>query len=106
MPPLLISLLLGACLSPQHPIAEPSLQVSYGDLDLMTRGGRAELRRRVRLEVERFCRFHRRDVVPQAMGMFDTYYCHVAMRDLIAREMPVAVRRAYRNAFEGHPGTL
>lgn len=102
-----IAMLLGACLSAQHPVAEPGLRVSYGDLDLGTRDGRAELRRRIRLEIEKFCRFHRREVVPQALGMFDTYYCHVAARDTMANELPVMVRRAYRAAFEeGRPGPL
>lgn len=104
---LLLALPLGACLSTQHPVAAPGLRVSYDDLDLATREGRAELRKRIRSEVEGFCRVHRRDVVPQAMGMFDTYYCRVAARDAMANEMPVAVRRAYRTAFEeGRPGTL
>jgi UrcA family protein len=107
LPLLLTCALLSACASARDRRAEPGLEVRYSDLDLETRDGRAELRRRVRVEIETFCRFHRRDVVPQVLTRLDTHYCRVAAREEIAREMPESVRRAYRSALEeAGPGTL
>lgn len=106
--PFLLTLgLMSACASFPHRSAEPTLRIDYRDLDLAAPGGRAQLRRRVRMEIETFCRFNRRNVVPQVLTRLDTHYCHVTARDVIARNMPEQVRRAYQTALEeGGGGAL
>jgi UrcA family protein len=89
-------LLPGACAASAVPV-QPVARVVYRDLVLDSPAGRAELRARVTAEAKAYCREHEAQVTPQLLR-HDRQYCLVALRDSIARDMPMTVRRAYARA--------
>lgn len=94
---LLLPLLLPGACAVSAVSVEPVARVVYHDLELNSSAGRAELRQRVTAAAKAYCREREDEVTPQLMRR-DRQYCLTALRDSIAREMPVAVRRAYARA--------
>jgi UrcA family protein len=87
--------LLSACVQ-QRPASAGTAPVllTYGDLRLDTREGRAELRARVKQEAERYCAGQGARITPHAWRA-DPYYCSDTVRFGIMAELPDAARRAY-----------
>lgn len=94
---LLLSLLLPCACAASAVRVEPAARVVYRDLALDNPAGRAELRQRVATAATAYCREREDEVTPQLLR-HDRQYCLTALRDSIARDMPVAVRRAYARA--------
>jgi UrcA family protein len=87
--------LFGACAArlPDQ-TEEPALRVTYGDLALETRTGRATLRERIEVAVRAYCRANDREVVPQLIRNKAGYCVEMVRRSFVA-EMPSVVRRRY-----------
>lgn len=88
-------IMLGACAAraPVQP-ADAVARVDYAKLALADGAGRAELRRRVALAVQGFCKAHGGLVTPDALKT-DKFHCMETVRRVIVAEMPREVRRAY-----------
>jgi len=88
--------LLGACVT-EAPAGRfgPAARVVYGDLALESRADRTELRRRVAVSVEQFCRRHGDDVTPGELRL-QASYCLDMLHASIVDAMPPRVRSAYR----------
>jgi UrcA family protein len=93
-PVLLIAGLLGACIAVPP---QPAIGLSYGDLRLESRDGRAALRQRVVQAARDYCAEYGAETTPHA-ARADPVYCLDMFRSWIVGEMPPAVRRAYFQA--------
>ncbi|MBC9033180.1 UrcA family protein [Sphingomonas sp. JC676] len=83
---------LGACMPAQA--MEVKIRLSYTDLRLDSREGRAHLRSRVAEAAQSYCAAHHAEVTPHD-SRADPYYCPDMLRSWIVHEMSPATRRAY-----------
>jgi UrcA family protein len=73
---------------------EAKIRLSYADLRLDSREGRAHLRSRVAEAAQSYCAAHRAEVTPHD-SRADPYYCPDMLRSWIVHEMSPEARRAY-----------
>lgn len=93
------SMLLMACLASAC-VTTPSLKtvkLSYGDLSLQSREGRATLRQRVAKAARDYCAEYGAEMTPHA-SRADPVYCLDMYRSWIIGEMPPKIRHAYFQA--------
>lgn len=69
-------------------------RIAYGDLDLSTRSGAAELDARIDREADRVCRQARR----AGSLLSDRAYCEQALRDAVLRQLPRQRQTDYSRA--------
>ncbi len=84
-------LLVSACAEGR---AEPVAKLSYGDLSLESREGRALLRQRVTRAAQTYCAVYGAEMTPHAERA-DPYYCTDMFRSWIVGKMRPDLRRAY-----------
>ena len=92
---LVAAVVLGASMPAQA--SEARIRVSYADLRIDTREGRAQLRLRVAAAAQRYCEAHGAEITPYE-SRADPYYCADMARSEIMSDMSQQVRRAYLRA--------
>lgn len=99
-----LAALLAACATTNAslPTATP-LALQYGDLDIATVPGRAELVARVQRSARLFCRHYdpQDEDAIHDQGLLNRRYCPATAADILIQAMPTRLRRAYQAEMRG-----